>query len=277
MYRYNLYKSYSFYRDMVKEALKTLTGKENIYLVDSGKGAIVQAIDRCYEADSLGLRFMNKILVPDQGGWQIFRSKKDSFENVNLKTTYGVVWLTKLRQLADESTVVLLSSLAGYFAEQPMKEIMEICKAKNALVINDVSGSIGRTMAQHGDIIVGSFGKHKPLGIGYGGFIASDEKLNIQENFDVNRLVDLKDKLSDLTENATKIYKRSMQIKNDLKDYDILHRESNFLVVVVKYRSFFEKKEILKYCEDNKLHYLMCPKYIRVKEKAISIEVKKWD
>lgn len=259
---------------MVKEALKTLTGKENIYLVDNLKTAIVQAIDRCYEADAVGLRFINKILVPDQGGWQIFRSKKDSFDNLSLKTTYGVVWLTKLRELANGSTLILLSSLAGFFAEQPMREIMEICKAKNALVINDVSGSIGRNMAQYGDIIVGSFGKYKPIDLGYGGFIACDEKLKIEENFDLARIGDLKDKLDALTENATKVYKKCIEIKNDLKDFEVLHRESNSLVVVVKYRDENEKKEILKYCDNNKLPYMMCPKYIRVKDNAISIEVK---
>lgn len=262
---------------MVKEALKMLTGKQNVYLIDNFKNALVQAIDRSYEADPSGLRFMNKILVPDQGGWQIFRSNKDSFENIELKTTHGLVWLTKLRQLANESTVVLLSSLAGFFAEQPMREIYEICNAKDAIVINDVSGSIGRTMAQYGDIIVGSFGKSKPVNLGYGAFIACDEKLNIIESFDVTRLIDLKDKLDNLTEHATKIYKKTIQVKNDLKGFDILHRESNSLVVVVRYKDEDEKNQILKYCKNNNYEYFLCPKYIRVKEKAISIEVKKWD
>ncbi|MDP4012613.1 MAG: DegT/DnrJ/EryC1/StrS family aminotransferase [Candidatus Nanoarchaeia archaeon] len=259
---------------MVKEALQELTGKKNVYLVSSGLNAIIQTLDRCYEASPDSFKMFNKLIIPDQGGRLIFKDNKADYEIVELKTTFGVLWLTKLREVVDETSIVLLSSLAGYFAEQPMREIEEICRIKGALLINDVSGSIGRKLAQYGDIIVGSFGKFRPINLGYGGFIASDEKLNIKENFDITKLLDLKDKLDVLNDRATKIYTKAIEIKNDLKDFEILHRESNSLVVVVRYNDEDEKNKILKYCEDKNLKYKLCPKYTRVKEKAISIEVK---
>src|SRR3989338_3400445 len=65
------------------------------------------------------------------------------------------------------------------------------------------------------------------------------------------------------------------KIKQDLKDHKIIHSESYGINVVVKFDSEKEKNEIVKYCENNKLEYTLCRRYIRVLDNAVSIEVKR--
>lgn len=255
---------------MVKDALKRLTGKKNVYLMDRWVNAVGQALERCYEASSEGFSSPNTILVPDQAGRSIFLAQKDKFNLIELKTHLGSVLLTHLRAIANEKSMVLMSSLGGFFAKQPMREIDEICKIKNTLLINDISGSIGTYDAEYGDILVCDF---KPLGFECA-FIACDEKLNIKESFDVLRYDELYDWLDKLNGKILKIKELSKKVKEDLKEFEVVHRESESLVVVVRYRNDEDKDKMLKYCEDNKFEYKLCPKYIRLKEKAISIEVK---
>src|SRR3989344_467591 len=69
-------------------------------------------------------------------------------------------------------------SSPGYFAEQPLREIKEICTKNNCLVINDVSGSLGIPNIIDGndaDLMIGSFGEGKLVNLGYGGFISARE------------------------------------------------------------------------------------------------------
>ena len=255
---------------MVKETLKRLTGKKNIYLVDSFVSAVGQALDRCYEANSEGFNYPNTLLIPDQAGRKIFLSQKANFNIVEVKTHLGALLLTHLRSIVNEKSILLMSSLGGFFVKEPMREIDEICKIKNTLLINDISGSIGTYDSSYGDILICDF---KPLGFDCS-FIACDEKLNIKENFDVLKYDELLDWIDKLNGKIIKIKEKCKKIKEDLKDFEITHKESESLVVVIRYRSDEDKDKILKYCEDNKLEYKLCPKYIRLKEKAVSIEVK---
>ncbi len=61
----------------------------------------------------------------------------------------------------------------------------------------------------------------------------------------------------------------SQKVKKDLKGNEILHKESEGMNVVVKYTP-----QVLTYCVKNRFPYILCPNYIRVNEKAISIELK---
>ena len=44
------------------------------------------------------------------------------------------------------------------------------------MLINDVAGRIGTKEAKVGDILLGSFGRWKPLNVESGGFLATDNK-----------------------------------------------------------------------------------------------------
>lgn len=246
----------------VRNLLNGLVNKENIYLMDSCDSAIKEILNKLNKP---------KVIIQDQGGWLSYKK----FGNMEIKTDYGLINLNDLREKADENSVLLVNSLSGYIALQNMHEILDTCRDRKCVVINDVSGSIGTKEARFGDVIVGSFSKWKPINLGYGGFIASDKKLGIEENFDLNKINDLKEKILNLNKRRRFLINTCKKIKKDLNNYDIIHKNKEGLVVVVKFNNIEEKEGIIKYCNDKKLEYTICPRYIRVNENAVSIEVKR--
>lgn len=254
----------------VQDKLKELTGKKQIKLVESGDHAIFSVLKSCRNQGK------EKVLIQDQGGWLTYRDypKKKGLEKIELKTDYGILDLEDLKAKADEKSVLLVNSLNGYFSEQPMEEIAEICAKKKCLLINDASGSIGTELAKTGDIIIGSFGKDKPVNLHYGGFIAYDSG-EFEGEFEDSRLEALNEELDKLFAKLLAWETKNLQIKKDLKNRDIVHPASKGINVVVKFSSEEEKEKILKYCEENDLPYTLCPRYIRVNCDAVSIEVKR--
>ena len=246
----------------VKDILKKLTNKKNIYLVSRGNKAIKEV-----------LKLIDKeVLIQDQGGWLTYKQFPKKF--IELKTDYGIIDLEDLKNKA-KNKVLLINSLTGYFAEQPMKEIERVCKEKNCLIINDVSGSIGLDIAKIGDIILGSFGEWKIISINYGGFIASDKKYNIEEDFDKNKFNLLYKELKNINERLKFLYDLNKKVKEDLKEFNILHKNKRGINVIVKYKNNLEKEKLIKYCNKNNFQYTLCPRYIRVNCEAISIEIKR--
>ena len=254
----------------VQEKLQELTGKQKIKLVKSGDHAILSVLKFC---KSIG---KEKVLIQDQGGWLTYRDypKKVRLEKTELKTDYGVLDLDDLKEKADEKSVLLVNSLTGYFSEQPMQEIAKICSEKKCLLVNDASGSIGTELAKTGDVILGSFGKDKPVNLHYGGFIAYDSG-EFEGEFDESKLSALNDELDKLFARLIEWETKNAKIKADLKDLDVVHKDKAGINVVVKFSNEPEKEKILKYCEENKLPYTICPRYIRVNCDAVSIEVKR--
>ncbi len=247
----------------VKDLLKKLTNRNNIFLFDRGDTAI-----------KLSLQALNKqkTLIQDQGGWLSYQK----LPNIQyIKTNYGILDLEDLKNKLSKDSVLLINSLSGYFAQQPMKEISQICKQKSCLIINDISGSIGTSITKYGDIILGSFGKWKPINLEYGGFIATNLNLKFEENFDNIYLQDLYKKIKDLPNRLKKLNKLTNKVKKDLKNHDIIYKNHKSLVVIVKFKSDEEKNIIINYCKNNNLEFTLCPRYIRVNEQAISIEVKR--
>ena len=155
----------------ILEKLKKLTGHRYVLLTSRGNSAI-------YIAACLARRFNPKkdFLIPDQAGWLTYKQfpAKLKFSVREMKTDSGVIDLgLKLKDVS----AVLYQNPAGYFAEQPMKEIYKLCKGK-CIVIVDVTGSVGTDMCNgsYADIHVCSFGEGKPVNLGYGGFISFNNK-----------------------------------------------------------------------------------------------------
>lgn len=246
----------------VKNLLKNLVNKENIYLMDSCDNAIKEVLNNLNKS---------KVIIPDQGGWLSYKK----LGNTKVKTNLALIDLNDLKEKADKNSILLINSLAGYIALQDMEGIMNLCKKKGCTIVNDVSGSIGTKEATIGDIIVGSFSKWKPIDPGYGGFIASNIDLRIKENFDLSKIKLLKEKIINLDKRRKFLIEICKNIKKDLKNYNVIHKDKEGLVVVVKFNNEKEKNNIIKYCLENKLEYTTCPRYIRVNEDAISIEVKR--
>jgi len=255
----------------VQEKLQELTGKKKIKLVESGDHAILSVLKLMKKLGK------EKVLIQDQGGWLTYRDypKKVGLEKIELKTDYGILDLEDLKGKADEKSVLLVNSLNGYFSEQPMQEIAEICAEKKCLLVNDASGSIGTDIGKTGDVILCSFGKDKPVNLHYGGCIATDEDYSFEGEFDSGKLKKLSEELDNLFAKQIKWDGMHWKIKADLKDFDIVHKDKGGINVIVKFSDEEEKDKIIKYCEENKLPYTICPRYIRVNCDAVSIEVKR--
>jgi len=284
-------------RTKVKDEIKYLVKKKNVLLVKRGNAAIKEIIRLAKELGK------EKVLIQDQGGWITYRqfANKEGLMCVELKTDYGLTDLEDLEKKADSRSIFIVNSLPGYHAEEDMHKIKKICLEKHCLLANDVSGSIGLNIAKEGDIIFGSFNRWKPVNMGFGGFlafenqIASRYELSAEKNkfeqkyFDMagyfhdfeefamkdSDLEKLRNKLKDANKRHNFFSKTVQKIKKDLKNLEIIHPKKYGINVIVKFNNEEEKNKIIKYCEDNKLEYTECPRYIRVNEKAISIEVKR--
>jgi len=223
-------------------------------------------------------------LIPDQGGWLTYKKypKMFGFTIKELETDQGVINLDKLKEVAQKCGAFIYANPAGYFAEQPMKEIYEICSEAGCIVILDATGAIGSDMCngEYADFTIGSFGKWKPVNMGYGGWISSKEQFPDLEMFSLYRMSDLTyPKMLEALQKAPARIKQLMdrcdQVKQDLKDFNVIHADKKGLVVVVGYKSSDEKEKIIEYCKAQVLEFTECPRYIRVEEPAISIEIKR--
>lgn len=260
-------------KEKAKLLLKRMTKAKEVYLVRRGNSAILYAFRF---VKSLGRK---TIIIPDQGGWLTYEQfpERVKLHLVRLKTDSGYVELDELEKTLKENpgSALILNSMSGYFVELPMKEIYNVCKKYDCILINDVSGSIGTENAKYGDIMLGSFGKYKPLELEEGGFIAFNIANNSEiEEFELDYDL-LCEKLVKLKERMEFFFRKAAEIKDYLKEYDIIHRDKRGINVIVRFHDDKEKRRIIAYCDSHEFPYTECPRYIRVLEDAISIEVKR--
>lgn len=253
-----------------KEILQRIFCRKTIVLMQSGDHAIASALAL---AKNLG---RERVFIQDQGGWLTYRSypKKLGLQVVELKTDYGLLILSELEKI-DGKSALLVNSLSGYFAEQQMDKIAKICKRKNCILINDASGSIGTDIGKIGDIILCSFGKDKPVNLYYGGCIAYDIDKHIDDDFDSAKAEALVNELKKLPQRIKYLEGISEKVKDDLRVFDIIHCSSRGINVLVRFKTEGEKQRIIDYCKQHNYEYTICPRYIRVNENAVSIEVKR--
>ncbi len=93
--------------------------------------------------------------------------------------------------------------------------------------------------------------------------------------FDENNSEILLEKLKGAKKRLKWLYDKNKKVKKDLKGFNVIHRGDKGINVVVKYCCEEEKQKILKYCNKHDYQYTLCPRYIRVKDEAISIEIKR--
>lgn len=265
---------------ILNKRMKKLCKHENVHFTDRGNSAIFMALSIAKNENN-----KPKILIPEQGGWHSYKKypKYFGFEVIEVKTDYGIIDLKDLKKKTKKNDVCafIFSSFAGYFAEQPLRKIKTICKNRACLVIEDASGAIGDNKLCNGkysDIIVGSFGNFKPINYGYGGWISCKEKKwfdNSREIMSMHKVHEkfYRDIMRFIQKNKLKkLLKLSEEVKTDLKEFEVLHRDKRGINVAVK----FDPK-VIEYCKERDYPYLLCPNYIRVNEKAVSIELKRLD
>jgi dTDP-4-amino-4,6-dideoxygalactose transaminase len=268
----------NFKIDDVIKRLRKYTNHKHIRITERGNSAIFVAL-----AIAKKVNPRTHLLIPDQGGWYSYKKYPQffNFTTKEIKTDYGVIDLEYLKENIENSSAFIFTSFAGYFAEQPLKQIAKICKKNDCLVIEDASGAVGDSKLCNGkysDIIVGSFGRWKPINYGYGGFISVNKPEyydRVKEALSMIKVhpVFYKEILPFLNnKKLKKILAKAETIKKDLKKFEVLHKDKRGLNVVVKFNP-----DVVEYCQKNNLPYILCPNYIRVNEKAISIEVKRLD
>ncbi len=265
------------YKEESLDKLKKLLKCRFVYISKSGDHSIKTAFKTLKNLN------YNSLTIPDQGGWMNYEkfAVKNNLKVDKIKTNYGVI---EKEEITKKVNAMIVQEPAGYFAEQ---KLIDGIRKHTGFLILDVSGSLGKSHIKRfkADIYLGSFNEWKPADIGFGGFIATDaEKINklikenledLDEKFDSKFYEVLYNKLKFLGKRYKLFSKECRKIKNDLKNYEILHEKDDGINVVVKYRNEKEKKEIIDYCTKNSYEYTECPRYIRVMENAISIEVKR--
>lgn len=262
------------------QELKLLTNHEYIEIVLRGNSAILSALTIAKK----------KVLIPEEGGWLTYLQfpKKLGLEMETVRCKDAVLDLedlkTKLKDKNNPPDALLYQNPGGYHAQQPMKEIYSLCKKNNCLVILDVSGSIGTSLCDgnYADILVCSFGEGKLVEAKTGGFISSKDKSvfdQIKNSFKVlneeEKLKLILKKIEELPQRIKFLTEKRKKIISDLKYFDLVNKNHLGFVVVVKYHSETEKVKIITYCQKNNLEYTPCPRYIRLNQEAISIEVKR--
>ena len=269
-------------RENILKRIRVFTRHDYVKLTNSGNSAIFLAF---HIAKKNGKK---TILIPDQGGWLTYKTFPEmlGLGIKEVKTVYGVIDLKDLRRKANKKSALIIASIAGYMVEQPLKDISRICKQTGCLFIEDAAGAIGHKELCNGhysDIIVGSFGKWKPVDLEYGGFVSTNNKrlldvdpeLFMMFKFHERFCKELLERLDKVEERTAFLRNTCEKIKRELKEFDIIHREGRGLVVVVRFRDDSDKQKLIKYCKQNNYEYTMCPRYIRVLDNAISIEVKR--
>ena len=124
-------------------------------------------------------------MIPDQGGWTGFKKMADfcGLETVILPTELGLVKTEILEDYIDKFNpeALFITSFAGYMAEQPLKDIYEVCVDSGVVLVEDASGGIGDERGllgngSHAHVIVASTGSPKTVNVGNGGFISTNDK-----------------------------------------------------------------------------------------------------
>jgi hypothetical protein len=246
----------------IKKILSDLTGKKNVFIVRRGNIAIRDSLKI---AKSKGYK---KIFIQDQGGWMTYApfSEKLKFNLYYIKTDYGLI-----KQDFFDS-ILLINTMPGYSHYQNPEDI----KTEKCIIINDISGSIGTELSKYGDIIFGSFGNDKPIDFGKKGFIATDYDVSIEESDLTGEEAEiLIDKFKNLDKRLNYLRSINKKIKEKLKKFNIIHPNLEGINVLIKTSNESEKQEIMDFCEKNKYEYTICPRYIRMNQEGISIEVKR--
>ena len=254
--------------------LKQYTKHNCIKLTNSGNLAIFAAFSIAKKKEIV------EILIPDQGGWLTYKTYPKMFglKVTELKTNYGILDLEELKK--HKNKALIFTSYAGYFAEQPIDEIIKICKENNIYLIEDASARLTKCNGE-ADIILGSFGKWKLVDNHHGGFISLKNKEDFVEDLkSIIKAIELdEDKLLGHLDKAPKrlaeLIEKCNKIKQDLSDYEVIFPDKDGIVVVVKYKNDNELQKLKDYCKDNNWDFTLCPRYIRVETQAISIEVKR--
>ena len=268
------------YSDKVCEKIRKMTSHENVVLTNNGNAAIMLAISTVQDS----------ILVPDQGGWNGFKQIAKSLNKkiINLKTEQGLVETSELEKY--KNTSLIITSFAGYSGEQNLKEISEVCKENDIVLIEDASGGLGdgcRNVGngKYSDIIVASTGSPKIINVGSGGILSAAREEVIEDTRTLQKITKTNEiiasgiysELKDIDKKLKLTFNANKYLKNNLEN--VIHADLRGLNTIIKDENpkdlSWNLKSNLKI--DKSGFITKCPNYNRIKEKAVAIEIKNLD
>ncbi len=232
--------------------------------------------------------FYKKIAVPDQGAYNGFLEypKLLGRRVVKVKTDFGLVDLEDLDRILkkEKPQAFFVTSLAGYIAEQPMKEIKEICENRDVELVEDASGFF--TEKLYGDTIVCSTGEPKIINLGFGGFLMTNNREVAEYMRKFKKICKFPPFLYDAlfrkleeAENRLKILlKYAEMLKKELENFNIVHKDKRGICVGILTKTE-NIKELTKKLRTDRGSSLItaCPRYDRFLAEGIVVEIKKLD
>ena len=267
-----------------EDAVKKVTGHQHARVLNSGNAAIMAAM----------CNLKGPIMIPDQGGWSGFRKIAEfySVEVAYLPTMLGVIHLETLEEQLKlkNPESLFITSFAGYMAEQPVKEIYDICEDNEVVLVEDASGSVGDPQKRlacgdHSHVLVASTGSPKMVNVGNGGFISTnDQEMFNDRSFILKTLqgspvtcAGLVEEIKRTPESLVKTIKACEFIKKEIES--ALHPEKRGINIAIPHD---EPKSVARLLR-NKLKVngggmiTTCPRYDRINQPAICLEVKNLD
>ncbi|KAF5088910.1 DegT/DnrJ/EryC1/StrS family aminotransferase [Methanobacterium aggregans] len=269
-----------------EEIVSKTTGHEYAKIVGSGNSAILAVMSS----------FKERIMVPDQGGWSGFRKMADfkSIETVEVPTNMGIINPDVLSEHVkfQNPEAFFITSFAGYMAEQPVKEIYEVCDDNGVVLVEDASGSIGypeKMLANgnHAHVIIASTGSPKTVNVGSGGFITTNnKKILYSSNYILKSLkadpvtcAGIAEEIKNAPEIVSKTLKSCKILKEKLSELKIYHRDKRGINVCIASDDPKKLGYELRhgFDVDGGGIVTVCPRYDRLKEKAVCVEMKNLD
>ena len=236
--------------------------------------------------------YSDEVLIPDMGGWHGFLKfpKVLNLKTNMIETNLGIIDIEKLDKYSKENSSLILTSLAGYLAPQPLKEIKKLCEEKEVLFIEDISGRIGGDCG-YGDIVVCSTGNPKILNCEYGGFLGISKEIEEKLGNSLNdikivsktyKTINYFGLLKEELLNAKKTYKKYVMtnkiIKNEIENaYFKEHEGISIFIECNNPKNISKKINSLIKLDNKKSITTICPNYDRVLKNGIVFETKKID
>lgn len=269
---------------LAQDQISDITNHEHAKVVNNGNSAILAAMSI----------FNDKIMIPDQGGWTGFKNTAEflGLKTIEIPTELGIITHDTLEESISKHRpeALFVTSFAGYFAEQNVKEIYEVCEDKNVILVEDASGGIGDSLkrlanGEHAHIIVASTGSPKIVNVGTGGFISTNDN----EIFRKSKYILKTLKANPVTcagiaeeiKNAPEILSKTVQACDKIKkqfEYAVYPDKRGISVVLMvdnPKKIGYELRK--KLSVEGRSIITTCPRYERVIIDAICIEIKNLD
>jgi len=268
----------------VEDEICTMTGHEYSRAVNSGNSAILAAMSAV----------KGKILIPDQGGWKGFLQMAQFLDReiAEIPTESGLIYPDILLDIIrkEQPEAIFITSLAGYTAEQPLRDIYQICDEAGVVLVEDASGALGDEKdllanGNHSHIIVASTGSPKIVNVGNGGFISTNNKKFLENENTILKTMQADyitcAGLSKEIKYATQVLSKTMASCDYLKKQldNVYHPDKRGINVIMPSNdpSKFAKELKMKLKVHDGGMLTKCPNYNRVMDNAVALEIKNLD